>query len=111
LGDEVLPAAWSPPGQPAERLRVRCDHEAWLVDDDRVVYRFTGSPRRDDDYPRVIVVERRAAVAVLPIPVARRDFRVRFLDAETREVEFHLAEPLGDRVLVNVGGVPATVGR
>lgn len=110
LDADVLASAWLPPGQRADRFRGG-PNKAKLEDDGRVVYQFFGSPRRYANYPRVLLIERRAVVAVLPVAVAHRDFRIRFLDAATREVEFRLGEPLGDRVLVGVGGVPVTVER
>ena len=99
---------WFPPNVPWVGSQAVClDGDcSWLR------YTFVGVPRVHADYDDVDLAASEAAVAVQP--------RVRYTvseDApmrsrgETREVDVHLAEPLGARVLVTATGYPIQVLR
>ncbi|WP_051451145.1 hypothetical protein [Actinospica robiniae] len=105
-------------GTPGDERR-----EARLADDGRTLtVAFMASPEIYTDYPSAHVVEGRNAVAVIPIAVDRplpepetepepepqpesphrkRVIRTRLAYAQLREVTAVLAEPLGDRVVVD----------
>lgn len=109
LAEHDIDAVWSPPGKPAKEFRSGTGGEATLEKAGRMVFRFIGSPRIYADYPRVRLLEEPAVVVVAPVPVDIGGTGGRLLYAEKREVEFHLQRPLGERVLVDAGGVPVTV--
>jgi hypothetical protein len=76
----------------------------------RLRYRFMGTPRAYADYDGVDMAASETAVAVLPREHSTvAEGQAIDLYAEERDVEIHLAEPLGARVLVSATGYPIEV--
>jgi hypothetical protein len=98
---------WFPPD-----ARSRGGGTATYLDADcsRLRYRFVGVPRVYADYDGVDLATSDAAVAVLPRVhyAVSKDQPMRSY-GEIREVEIHLAEPVGARVLVTDTGYPIEV--
>lgn len=91
---------WWPAG-----LRNCGDDPSTLADDGRTLtYRFTGTLSAYAAYPDARVFETGTAVLVEPVEVDLDPGGYRVDIAEQREVVVRLAAPLGNRVLVGVGG-------
>jgi hypothetical protein len=76
----------------------------------RLRYRFMGTPSAYADYDGVDLAASETAVALLPREHGTvAEGQPVLLYAEERDVEIHLAEPLGGRVLVSATGYPIEV--
>jgi hypothetical protein len=85
---------------------------AYCLDADctRLRYRFMGTPTAYADYNGVDLAVSETAVAVLPRESSTvAEGQAILLYAEERDVEIHLAGPLGARVLVSASGYPIEV--
>jgi hypothetical protein len=97
---------WFPPDQ------ARGGGTAYCLDSHctRLRYRFMGTPTAYADYDGVDLAASETAVAVLPPEHSTAaEGQAILLYAEERDVEIHLAEPLGARVLVSATGYPIEV--
>jgi hypothetical protein len=85
---------------------------AYSLDADctRLRYRFMGTPTAYADYDGVDLAASETAVAVRPREHSTvAEGQAILLYAQERDVEIHLAEPLGARVLVSATGYPIEV--